>query len=43
MPWRLYTTNGKYRRQPGYKVCASIWGNCYNTEGKCGTGDDFYA
>ena len=39
----VYTTDGRWDRDHGYKMCAGVWGDCCNAEGRCGTGPDFCA
>ncbi|KFZ02329.1 hypothetical protein V500_00325 [Pseudogymnoascus sp. VKM F-4518 (FW-2643)] len=39
----VYTTTGQCGRQHGYRLCAGVWGDCCNADGKCGTGASFCA
>lgn len=39
----VYTTTGQCGRQHGYRLCAGVWGDCCNADGKCGTGESFCA
>ncbi|KAH8668656.1 hypothetical protein BX600DRAFT_538677 [Xylariales sp. PMI_506] len=38
---KIYSTDGTCGYQHGNRFCAGIWGDCCNTDGKCGTGADF--
>ena len=40
---RVYSTDGSCGEQFGDRLCAGIWGDCCNFDGKCGTGDAFCA
>ncbi|KAI0168066.1 hypothetical protein BJ166DRAFT_246707 [Pestalotiopsis sp. NC0098] len=39
----MYSTDGTCGDQYGGRICAGIWGDCCNFDGKCGTGTAFCA
>lgn len=40
---KVYSTDGTCGAAHGYRLCAGVWGNCCNSDGRCGTGEDFCA